>query len=325
MRFADTSGGGDTTLTRVWSACACTCRVRRRPHGSWERRARTSAAPRMGPGAPLPCSSTARRALPVVLARAIGAVPCRLGALLEVADGHVAWRGKCSTVVQCSTVRCSAAAAAQCARGMVDGHIVWCAGGCAVSILGRAARPHRATQRLVPRVQRGAARSLERLSQGPRAASCGAAKAARLLFWTCGGHRTRPWRCWTGRPSRGRTPRRCSRASAARSRSDPRSTCVETKAGCGPPAPTQAAGWPRLAGAWGSLGRGLALSEASGALAGRRLSRLAFDMARHCAGFFFAFTARYCGRLSAMSLWMPRSVALSLVATGTKPSVLRSK
>ena len=230
----------------------CTYRVRRRPHGSWERRARTSAAPRMGPGAPLPCSSTGtRQALPVVLARAIGAVPCRLGALLEVADGHVAWRGKCSTVqcsavrcsavrcsaVRCSAVRCSAvqygavqysAAAAQCARGMVDGHIVWCAGSCAVSILGRAARPHRATQRLVPRVQRGAARSLERLSQGPRAASCGAAKAARLLLWTCGGHRTRPWRCWTGRPSRGRTPRRCSRASAARSRSDPRSTCVET-------------------------------------------------------------------------------------------------
>eukprot|EP00964_Phaeocystis_antarctica_P003254 scaffold1730_cov68-Phaeocystis_antarctica.AAC.7 len=44
-------------------------------------------------------------------------------------------------------------------------------------------------------------------------------------------------------------------------------------------------------------------------------------MAQHCAGFFFAFTARYCGRLSAMSLWMPRSVALSLVATGTKPSL----
>ena len=222
------------------------------------------------PALHFPAAAQARRALPVVLARAIGAVPCRLGALLEVADGHVAWRGKCSTV-QCSAVRCSAAAV-QCARGMVDGHIVWCAGSCAVSILGRAARPHRATQRLVPRVQRGAARSLERLSQGPRAASCGAAKAARLLFWTCGGHRTRPWRCWTGRPSRGRTPRRCSRASAARSRSDPRSTCVETKARCGPLAPPQAAGWPRLAGAWGSLGRGLALSEASGALAGRRLS-----------------------------------------------------
>ena len=57
---------------------------------------------------------TARQALPVVLARAIGAVPCRLGALLEVADGHVAWRGKCSTVqcsaVRCSTVQCSSSA-----------------------------------------------------------------------------------------------------------------------------------------------------------------------------------------------------------------------
>jgi hypothetical protein len=55
------------------------------------------------------------------------------------------------------------------------------------------------------------------------------------------------------------------------------------------------------------------------------LSQLMLDIAQHCAGFFLAFTARYCGLLSAMSLWMARMVALSLVATGTKPSDLRSK
>ena len=41
--------------------------------------------------------------------------------------------------------------------------------------------------------------------------------------------------------------------------------------------------WPRLAGAWGSLGHALALREASGAPAGRGLCRgRAVDMARHC-------------------------------------------
>jgi len=42
----------------------------------------------------------------------------------------------------------------------------------------------------------------------------------------------------------------------------------------------QAADRPRLAGAWGSLGYDLALREASGAPAGRRLSQLVFDMAQ---------------------------------------------
>ena len=38
------------------------------------------------------------------------------------------------------------------------------------------------------------------------------------------------------------------------------------------------AGWPRLAGAWSSLRRDLALREASGEPAGRGLSQLVFDV-----------------------------------------------
>eukprot|EP00964_Phaeocystis_antarctica_P086818 scaffold55017_cov57-Phaeocystis_antarctica.AAC.1 len=45
----------------------------------------------------------------------------------------------------------------------------------------------------------------------------------------------------------------------------------------------QAAEWPRLAGAWGSLRRALALREASRAPAGHRLCRgRAVGMERHC-------------------------------------------
>ena len=44
--------------------------------------------------------------------------------------------------------------------------------------------------------------------------------------------------------------------------------------------PAQAADWPRLAGAPGRLRRALALRAASGAPAGRGLSRLAFDRFR---------------------------------------------
>ncbi len=43
----------------------------------------------------------------------------------------------------------------------------------------------------------------------------------------------------------------------------------------------QAADWMTLAEAWGSLRHDLALKEASGEPAGRRLSRLALDMAAH--------------------------------------------
>eukprot|EP00964_Phaeocystis_antarctica_P017939 scaffold9960_cov71-Phaeocystis_antarctica.AAC.3 len=39
-----------------------------------------------------------------------------------------------------------------------------------------------------------------------------------------------------------------------------------------------AAAWPRLADAWGSLRHALALKEASGTPAGRRLSQLVFDV-----------------------------------------------
>ena len=45
-------------------------------------------------------------------------------------------------------------------------------------------------------------------------------------------------------------------------------------------------------------GLGLAPREATGAPAGRRLGQLVLDLAQHCAGFFFALTARYCAFLS---------------------------
>ena len=51
-----------------------------------------------------------------------------------------------------------------------------------------------------------------------------------------------------------------------------------------PASTAQAADWPRLAAAWGSLGCGLTLGEATGAPASRRLSMLAFDTGRAEAG-----------------------------------------
>ena len=45
-----------------------------------------------------------------------------------------------------------------------------------------------------------------------------------------------------------------------------------------PASADQAAGWQRLAEAWGSLRRALAQKAASGALAGRSMSQLAFDL-----------------------------------------------
>ena len=48
-----------------------------------------------------------------------------------------------------------------------------------------------------------------------------------------------------------------------------------------PAGAAQAADWPRLAGAWSSLRRDLALRGASGAPAGRSLSHLVFDIAQH--------------------------------------------
>ena len=50
----------------------------------------------------------------------------------------------------------------------------------------------------------------------------------------------------------------------------------DTRPRCGRPARPQPADWPRLDEAWGSLRHALALSEASGAPAGRGLSHLAF-------------------------------------------------
>ena len=58
-------------------------------------------------------------------------------------------------------------------------------------------------------------------------------------------------------------------------------TLGRDRARCGQPARAQAPDWPRLAGAWGSLERDLALREASGEPAGRGLRRLAFDTGAH--------------------------------------------
>ena len=47
-----------------------------------------------------------------------------------------------------------------------------------------------------------------------------------------------------------------------------------------PASAAQVADWPRLAEAWGGLRCDLALKEASGEPAGRRLGHIVFDMAK---------------------------------------------
>ena len=73
----------------------------------------------------------------------------------------------------------------------------------------------------------------------------------------------------------------------------------------------QAADWMRLAKAWGSLRRDVALKEASGEPAGRRLSRHGFDMAAHWLAASRSWPAAFSSLVATSAIRRPSSYSRS--------------